>query len=404
MKVAPLEGIRVIAVEQFIAGPYCTMLLADAGAEVIKVERPGSGDPRREMGPKLKSESGEEMAWGFIEFNRNKKSICLDIQKEQGKAVLRDLVSRADVVVENMRPGVMDRLGLGYKDLSSVNPGIVYAAISGFGQMEGYQGPYSDWPAFDIVVEAMSGYMDLVGFEDRPPISAIYGLADLAAGLSAVQGILLALLSRQKTGKGQFVDISMLDSMVALNERALTIYSFTGSSPVRGKETLFGPRGAFRAKDGYVALNVPTDYMWGRLAAAIGREELVEDPRCKDGRSRAANNESFLRPIIEEWLKDKTRMEAVKKLIEGGVPAGPVHTAEDVHRCPHVAARRMLVEIEDPIARGHKVVRSPVRLSDAPEVRAATVPRLGQHTEEVLSGILGYSSGKIEELRQQGVI
>jgi formyl-CoA transferase len=399
----PLEHITVLANEQYIAGPYCTMLLADAGAQVIKVERPGNGDPRRTMGPFLEVD-GEKHSWGFAEYNRNKKSVALDLSKEEGKDIFKALARASDVVVENFRPGVMDKLGLGYSRLKMENPRLVFCAISGFGQMDGYRGPYSDWPAFDIVSEAMSGIMHMIGFEDRPPVSALYGLADLIAGQAAVQGILMALLDRDRTGEGQMVDISMLDAMVALNERALTIYSFTSEVPVRGQERHLGPRGAYRTKDGYLAINIPSDYMWGRLAQAIGREDLVNDPRCASGPSRARHSEALIRPAIEDWLQDKSSAEAAGILNGLGVPAGPVHTAAELFRCPQVEIREMLLPIEEGSLAGRRLVRSPVRLSATPKVRASWVARLGQHTTQVLDEMLGFKEEQVEDMRRRGVI
>jgi len=399
----PLEHVTVLANEQYIAGPYCTMLMADAGARVIKVERPGSGDPRRAMGPFLEVD-GEKHSWGFAEYNRNKESVALDLRKEEGKDIFKALARASDVVVENFRPGVMDKLGLGYRHLKKENPRLVFCAISGFGQLDGYQGPYSDWPAFDIVSEAMSGVMHMIGFEDRPPVSALYGLADLMAGQAAVQGILMALLSRDRTGEGQMVDISMLDAMVALNERALTIYSFTSEAPMRGQERHLGPRGAYRTSDGYLAINIPSDYMWGRLAQAIGREDLAHDPRCADGPSRARHSETLIRPAIEDWLRDRGSMEAAGILNSLGVPAGPVHTAAELFQCPQVEAREMLLPIEEGPLSGRRLVRSPVRLSAQPKVRAGWVPSLGQHTTEVLEEMLGFQKEQVEDLRRRGVI
>jgi formyl-CoA transferase len=376
------------------------MILADAGAEVIKVEKPGAGDARRKMGPFIEVEKTRH-SWGFAEFNRNKKSVALDLQREEGMSIFIDLAARSDVMVENFRPGVMERLGLGYPVIKEVNPSLIYCALSGFGHT---QGPYSDRPAFDVVAEAMSGFMHMVGFGDRPPVSALFGLADLVTAYSAVQGILMALLDRAVTGEGQMVDVSMLDAMVFLNERALTIHSFTGMVPSRGPERFFGPRGAFKAKDGYIAMNIPSDYMWERLALAMGREDLAADPRCADGPSRAAHAESLITPAIEDWLKDKGIREAAEILASHGVPAGPVHTAEDVFNCPQVEARGMLVPIENGPLRGRRVVKSPSRFSRAPAARAGWVPALGEHTEEVLRELVGLDQEALKRLRSEGVI
>ena len=264
----PLSGIRVIGLEQYMSGPYCTMLLADAGAEVIKIERPGKGDPRRSI-PPFAERGGQRKAFGFMAYNRNKKSLALNVQAPEGQEILRKLAAKSDVVVENLRPGAMDKLGFGYDGIRQINPRIIYAMISGFGRLEGYRSEYANRPAFDIVAEAMSGVMDLIGFEDKPPTFTLYGLADVYSGMIAALGVMQALFMRERTGEGQLVDVSLTDNMLALNERMVALYSVTGKAPQRGKLEHLWPRGAFRCEDGYVALNVPDDIVWGRLAAAV---------------------------------------------------------------------------------------------------------------------------------------
>ncbi len=399
----PLTGIRVIGLEQYMSAPYCTMLLADAGAEVIKIERPGRGDPRRAIPPYATDAEGRRAAGGFIGYNRNKKSLALNLREEAGRQVLKDLVKASDVVVENLRPGAMDKMGLGYEQMKVVNPRLVYAAISGFGRLEGYTGPYGNRPAFDIVAEAMGGIMNLVGFEDKPPSWTIYGMADVHSGLVTAYGVMLALFMRERTGEGQFVDSAMLDNMLALNERMVTLYSFTGESPERGRLKHLYPRGAFRCQDGYLALNVPDDIQWGRLCEAIGREDLKDDARTADGTARAANAD-FIRPLIEDWLADKSRAQAVALLGERGVPAGPVYTAEDVFNDPHIAARHMLVTVDDPVAGSRKYARSPVHLSATPEIPTDPAPQLGEHTRPILRDLLGYDEAQIEQLASEGVV
>jgi CoA:oxalate CoA-transferase len=399
----PLSGIRVIGVEQYMSAPYCTMLLADAGAEVIKIERPGRGDARRSIPPFVTNEEGRRVAGGFIGYNRNKKSLALNLRHPAGAEVFKDLVRVSDVVVENLRPGAMDKLELGYEHLSAINPRLIYAAVSGFGRLEGYRGPYSDRPAFDIVAEAMSGIMNLVGFEDKPPSWTIYGMADVYSGQVTAYGVMLALFMREHTGRGQFVDSAMLDNMLALNERMAVIYSFTGHEPERGQLKHIAPRGAFRCRDGYLALNVPDDGQWQRLCGAMGREDLKHDPRTADGTARG-DHASLIRSIIEDWLADKTRAEGVALLAQHGVPSGPVYTAADVFEDPHVAAREMLVTVDDPVAGPRRYARTPLHLSAAPKIPTAPAPELGQHTRSLLCGVLGYPESRIEELQEQGVI
>jgi len=399
----PLTGVRVIGLEQYMSAPYCTLLLADAGAEVIKIERPGRGDPRRSIPPYATDEHGRRVAGSFIGYNRNKKSVVLNLREEAGRRVYRDLARVSDVVVENLRPGATDKMGVGYEQLKAINPRLIYAAISGFGRLEGHTGPYAGRPAFDIVAEAMGGIMNLVGFADKPPSWTIYGMADVYSGQVTAYGVMLALFMRERTGEGQFVDSAMLDNMLALNERMVALYSFTGESPERGQLKHLYPRGAFRCQDGYLALNVPDDGQWGRVCDCIGREELKDDPRTVNGTARA-DHADFVRPIIEDWLASKTRAEAVALLGAHGVPSGPVYTAEDVFRDPHIAGRHMLVTIDDPVAGPRTYARSPLHLSYAPEIPSEPAPQLGEHTRPILQDLLGYGADDVEHLRDQGII
>ena len=398
----PLSGIRVLALEQYMAGPYCSMLLADAGADVIKIERPGIGDPRRAI-PPFAEKDGVKKAGGFMAYNRNKKSVCLNVRTEEGKQVYYDLVKSSDVVVENIRPGSTDKMEIGYKSLKKINPKLIYAAISGFGRLEGYKGPDSDRPAFDIVAEAMSGIMHAVGFHDKPPSWTIYGMADIYTGLCTSYAITQALLQRERTGKGQFVDSSMLDAMISLNERMVMLYTMTGEEPHRGRLKHLYPRAAFKCKDGYIAMNVPDDRVWARLCDIIGRPDLVEDDRSKTGTARCANTE-FLNPIIESWLLEKTRSEAETILNNNGVPVGPVNTAKDIFESDQVKARKAIVDIDDPEVGTYQFARGPVMLSGSPEIDTNPAPDLGQHTREVLTEVLRYSDNQIEKLIQSKTI
>ena len=398
----PLSHIRVIGLEQYMAGPYCTMLLADAGAEVVKIERPVSGDPRRSM-PPFVERGGVRKAAGFMAYNRNKKSLALDLRNPKGKEIYHALAVKADVVVENLRPGSMDRMGLGYEALKSLHPRLVYAIISGFGRLQGYQGPYGDRPAFDIVAEAMSGIMHMVGFEDKPPSWTIYGMADIYSAMVTAYGIVQALFMRERTGEGQLVDSAMYDNMLSLNESMVALHSVAGQSPRRGRPRNAYPRGAFHARDGWIALNVPDDRIWSRLCEAMGRADLIEDKRSNTGTARSENS-AFLDPIIEDWLAALTRDEAVDRLNAAGVPTGPVHTAEDIFACPQVAARGMLMPVHDPEVGDFEFARTPPHLSAAPELPAEAAPSLGQHTREILESLLDYSSQEIDDLAEQGVI
>lgn len=397
----PLTGIRVIGLEQYMSGPYCTMLLADAGAEVIKIERPGKGDPRRSIPPFFEKD-GVKKAGGFIGYNRNKKSLALNIRSEAGQEIFRKLVGVSDVVVENLRPGSMAKMGLDYDHLKNLNPRLIYAMISGYGRLPGYQSKYSNWPAFDIVAEAMSGVMDMIGFADKPPTYTLYGMADVYSGMIAAYGIMQALFMGERTNEGQLVDVSMLDNMLALNERMVTLYSTTGQEPKRGKLEHLWPRGAFQCQDGYVALNVPDDTVWQRLATAIGRPDLVDDPRSATGTSRAQNAD-FLQPIIEAWLADKTRAEVVETLNAAGMPTAPVYTAQDVFEDEHFRVRNMLVDIDDPDVGPHTFARTTPHLSAAADIPVNPAPKLGQDTRPILEK-LGYGSSETDELAAEGVI
>ena len=385
-----------------MAGPYCTMLLADAGAEVIKIERPKYGDPRRAMPPFLEKD-GKKKAFGFMGYNRNKKSLALDLRNPKGQEIFRKLAAASDVVVENLRPGSMTKMGLGQQDMREKHPELIWAIISGFGRMDGYRGPYSDRPAFDIVVEAMSGIMHQVGFADKPPSWTIYGMADIYTGMVTAYGIMQALFTRERTGKGQLVDSAMFDNMLSLNEQMVALHSVSGQVPVRGRPKNLFPRGAYKAKDGYIALNVPDNIIWKRLCEAMGRVDLVEDERSKGGMERSANAE-FLEPIIEEWLGGLTREEAVDTLNGIGVPTGPVNTATDIFADPHVEARGMLMDMEDPEVGAYQVARSAPHLSTNPELPKNPAPNLGQHTRVILEETLGYSSGEVDELAEEGVV
>ncbi|MBI4482934.1 MAG: CoA transferase [Acidobacteria bacterium] len=400
----PLHGIRVLGFEQQVAGPYCTMMLAHQGADVIKIERPGVGDSSREMAPIVKNEKGEKNSGYFLRFNLNKRSLTLDITVPAGQQVFKELVAVSDVVVENFRPGLMKKNGVDYPVLKKINPRLIYAAISGFGTLPQYSGPYSDRPAYDIISQAMGGLMHTCGFEDRPPAWLGIALGDIYSGVMAAYGITLALIDREKTGEGQYLDISMYDNMASLSERYFTAYSLTGSVLQRGQEQYIAPWGPFPAKDGYVALIIATERDWGKFCETIGRPDLITDPRCQSGPLRAKNMDSFIRPIIEQWMNDKTKEEVCAAFLSKGLPSGPVQDAREVFNCPHLHRRDLFVETEDPILGKIKLMGSPLKLSETPEQLNKPVPLLGQHTEEILRTVLGYSSEKIRMLSQEKVI
>lgn len=380
------------------------MMLAHQGAEVIKIERPGVGDSSREMAPIVKNEKGEKNSGYFLRFNLNKRSLSLDITAPAGQQVFKELVAVSDVVVENFRPGLMKKIGLDYAVLKEINPRLVYAAISGFGTSPAYEGPYADRPAYDIISQAMGGLMHTCGFEDRPPAWLGIALGDIYSGVMAAYGITLALIDRERTGEGQYLDISMYDNMASLAERYFTAYSLTGAVMQRGKEKFIAPWGPFAAKDGYVALIIATERDWGKFCEAIGRPDLVTDPRCTSGPKRAQNMDDFIRPIIEQWMSDKTKDEVCAAFLAKSLPAGPVQDAKEVFDCPHLNQRDLFVETEDPILGKIKLMGSPLKLSATPEQLNGPVPLLGQHTEEVLRTVLGYSADQIAALSGEKVV
>lgn len=400
-----LAGIRVLTNEVQVAGPYCSMTLADRGADVIKVERPKYGDSAREGAPVLKNDDGERVSGYFMRFNRSKRSVTLNLKDPQGKEIYKKLAAESDVVIDNLRPGAMDKLGLGYRDLEPLNPGLIYVSISGFGTMEELKGMYGGRPAYDIVAQAMGGLMFTCGQEGGPPTWLGVALGDLYSAALAVQGIMFALFERTRTGKGQYIDISMYDAIISLAERSITAFSLTGHILERGIEPFIAPWGPFQTKDGWVALIVPTERDWSRFCEAMERPDLVGmEGETDSGPARAKNmRDGFLKPIVEGWLARHTTDDAMEKLLAQGLPVGPVQNAQDIFECPHAAARGALVQVDDPVAGKVKLVGPPIKMSNQlnPEVRPA--PRLGQHNAEILAE-LGYTPEQIKDLDSSGVL
>lgn len=396
-----LKGVKVLGIEQQVAAPYCTMMLADQGAEVIKIERTGSGDSAREMGPILKN--GEEKTSGyFLRFNRSKKSVTLDFGSPEGLEILKGLIKETDIIVENFKPGMMDKFGLSYAEVKKINPSVVYVAISGFGRLPEKKGPFSERLAYDIVAQAMGGLMHLAGQQDGPPTWLGVAVGDVVSGIYAASACLLGYIKKLKTGKGEFIDVSMYDCMVALGERAHNIYSFTGNIVSRGPDKLICPWGPFKAKDGYVALIVPTEVMWKRFCLAIGHPELLKDETLKSGPERAKRLD-YLIPIIENWLSDKTKLEVCEILMKEGMPCGPIQDSKEVFECPHIAKREMFVTIPDKVMGEITVVASPYKMAESQPSYSIT-PQLGEHTAEILSKVLGYDAAKIEALKAKKII
>lgn len=400
----PLDGIRVLSFELQVAGPYCTMMLADQGASVIKVERPEGGDTARGGAPKIKNDKGETQSGYFLRFNRNKRSITLNLKSEKGREIFRDLAKKSDVLVENFRPGLLDEMGIGYKALSQLNPGLIYTCISGFGSLEGYLGPYSKRPAYDIVAQAMGGLMNTCGQSDGPPTWLGTALGDIVSGMNAAYAIMLALFQRTQTGKGQYIDISMYDTIIGLAERSITAYSLTGHTLVRGREPYMAPWGSFECSDGYVGLIVATEGDWAKFCQAIERPDLVGKEGATSGPDRAKNMTGWLGDIINGWFRKRTKAEASEKLLAVGLPVGPVQTAKEIFECPHVEARHLLIDVPDPILGSVKLVGPVARMSGDGTPITRPAPLLGQHNAEVLSEMLGYTDEQVKELKQQSVI
>jgi crotonobetainyl-CoA:carnitine CoA-transferase CaiB-like acyl-CoA transferase len=398
----PLDGIRVVEVGQYIAGPYCAMLLADQGAEVIKVERPGVGDPRRRYDP-LVARDGKETSGGFITYNRNKKSVTLDLHAEAGARLFVQLIDTADVLVENLRPGAMDRAGLTPDALRERNPRLVYCAISGYGRAEGFTGPYTERGAFDTAIQAMSGVMSLTGEAGGPPIPTVMGLADILTAVYGALAISMALVARARTGEGVFIDQAMYDSCIALLDRSLTLYGLTGQAPTRGMDR-YAPVGALQASDGHVAVIIPTDDMWRRFCAAIERPDLLERDDLATVLLRSEHFAGVVRPEAESWTRSRTRAEVVARFSEHGLPAGEVQTVEEIARCPQVHARHLLLDVDDPAMGRVRLARTPLLFDGWDPVAENPPPQLGEHTDEILSALPGVDADALRDWRAQGVI
>ncbi len=374
----PLADLRVLDFSRVLAGPYCTALLADLGAEVIKVEPPG-GDDYRHIGPFVE---GESML--FATVNRGKRSIVLDLAKADDLAVAHALAARADVVVENFRPGVADKLGIGWAQLSALNPRLVYASISGFGQ----EGELAKRPAYDVILQAMSGIMAVTGEPDGPPTLVGESIADVAAGLFASWAVLAALHERHGTGRGRHIDLAMFDAMVALQPLVVARYLATGDAPRRvgNRHPLSAPFGAFAARDGSFVLAVLNDKLFQRLATCIDAPEIAADPRFTTDSDRLAN-EGALRALIEGWSRRLDAREAVEALVAHGVPAAEINDMAEALASPHAEARGLLQEVSDARAGMRQVPEQPARFAGAPRGGLAAAPRLDGDRAAILADL-----------------
>ncbi|ABM57340.1 CaiB/BaiF CoA transferase family protein [Verminephrobacter eiseniae] len=402
-----LDGLVVLDLTRMLAGPYATMMLADQGAHVIKIEPPG-GDLTRRNGPHPDGalKIGERGFGGyFASINRNKDSITLDLKKPAGKATLLRLVHKADVLVENYRAGVMERLGLGYEVLIAENPRLVYAALRGFGDPRSGASPYANWPAYDPVAQAMGGIMGITGAAPGgPPTKIGPGVGDLVPATFLAYGVAAACWRAQRSGQGQFVDVSMVDAVLALCERLVFQYSVSGVAP--GPEgnghPLLCPFGLFAAKDGFVSLGVPNDRFWVPLAHRMGRPALAIDPRYASNDARVQHR-AEVEAIVGGWTARHTKAE-LAQMLGGDIPFGPVFSAADIFEDPHFRIREMLVETEQPgAARPLTVAGTPVRMSQTPGGVRRRAPLTGEHTDSTLAAF-GFAPAEIAALRADQVI
>ncbi|MEG1641532.1 MAG: CaiB/BaiF CoA-transferase family protein [Synergistaceae bacterium] len=392
----PLEGVKVLDVTRVLAGPFAGMMLADLGADVIKIENPKGGDDSREFTPFQNGHSAY-----FMSVNRSKKGITLNLKTEEGKKIFKELVKKADIVIENFKPGTMTRLGLDYNTLKEINPKLIYAALSGFGQY----GPYSSRPAYDLIVQGMGGLMSITGYDDRHPIKVGSSIADLLSGIFTVIGILSALYARRKTKRGQMVDVAMLDCLVAALENAVARYTASGKSPAPtgNAHPSICPFETLKTKDGFANIAVGNNALWEKVCKAMGLEKYINDPNYDTNPKRIANREKVIN-LITEKTKTKTTNELLKELMAENVPCGPINTIEDVVNDPQIKAREMIVEIPDPTGQMLKVQGIPIKFSDTPAEIKCSAPELGQHNEEIYNKWLHMKKSHIKKLKEQGVI
>jgi len=394
---APLDGLMVLDFTRVLSGPYCTMLLGDMGARVIKIEHPGRGDDTRAWGPPfLKGESAY-----FLSINRNKESLALDLKHPSARRVLDPLLQQAGVLVENFRPGTMERLGLGYEALAPAHPGLVYCSISGFGQT----GPRRAEPGYDAVIQGEAGLMSITGAADGPPFRLGVAIADIVSGMFAAQGIAMALLARARTGRGQRVDIGMLDATAALLTYQAGIYFATGATPGRmgNRHPTIVPYETFPASDGEFVLAVGNDEQWRRCCAVIGAAALATDERFSTNQARVQHHDT-LRGLLVEKLRTRARAAWVADLKGAGVPCGSVREVAEVLADPHLEARAMIETVEHITAGAMKVLGIPIKLSDTPGSVRLAPPALGQHTDKILQDDVGLSGDEIEMLRSSNVV
>lgn len=391
-----LDGIKVLDLSRTLAGPYCSMLIGDMGADIIKVEQPKTGDESRQFTPP----SWNEESCYYLSSNRNKRSITIDLKTDEGREIIYKLAKESDVLIENFRTGALDKLGLGYEQIKEINPRLIYCSISGFGRT----GPEKNRAGYDLLLQGFGGLMSITGEADRTPAKAGMSIVDLTTGMYAVYGILTALIARDKTESGQFIDVSLLDGQISLLNHMATGYFATGNSAGRmgSAHPTIVPYQAFPTKDKDIILAVANNGLWEKCCRAMSWEDLLEDSRFSTNEGRA-NNRSTLIPIISERLSKLGSKEIFYCMDAAGVPCGPIHTIDEIVNHPQVKAREMIIEVEHPNVNNLKMPGFPVKLSETPASLKKYPPLLGEHTEEILNE-LGFSTEQIEGLKRKRVI
>lgn len=394
----PLSDITVLDLSRVLAGPYCSMMLGDLGADVIKVERPQVGDDTRRWGP---PEAGGEAAY-YLCVNRNKRSLTVNLKHPEGQALIRKLARQSDIVIENYMVGTLDRLGLGYQDLRKENPGIIYCSITGFGQ----EGPYKDQPGYDFMIQGMGGVMSFTGDPEGPPMKVGVAIVDITTGMFACSAILAALRHREKTGQGQYIDMALLDSVVAWLANVGSNYLVSGELPKRygNAHPNIVPYQPFLTRDDtYIALAVGNDQQWQKFCQLAGLEDLAHDPRFATNPERVKNRDTLI-PLVAQAMRARPAQEWLTELGKLRIPCGPINTFDKVFSDPQLLFRGMLAEVPHPTAGTVKMVASPMKLSQTPCDIDRHPPLLGEHTEEILQARFGLNAVEIENLRQNGVI
>ena len=390
-----LKGLKVLDFTRVYSGPYCTMLLADMGAEVIKVEAMGKGDDTRSFAPIKDGASGY-----YTYLNRNKRSVTLNLKSEAGKKAALELAAWADVIVENFSAGTIGKLGLGYEDVKKVNPEIIFASLSGFGQY----GPYKDKLAYDAIAQAMGGLTALSGQPEKPT-KVTPALSDAITGIHMAFAVMTAAYHKLRTGKGQLVDVAMMDTVFSVLEGSVVIRTLLGENPQRlgNASQIAVPYDVYKAKDGDIAIGCPNDSLFAKLAKVMEREDLLTDERYSTNMKRVENRND-LDAIITAWCQERNKLDIEAMLNVARIPSAPIKTMDELIDDPHIAARGMLIEQEDPILGKVKYPGNPIKLSETPAVFARSAPQLGEHNAEVLAEVLGYSADVIAAMQANGDI